>query len=317
MEFKKEEFQRENEPLLKGMEEMEEEESPLSDQEVEEEKIKPVKHKIKKVQIPVKSHKKHHQSVLDEEFDIKFKPRQILKYLIIILLFTVIFFVGRFSVGDCTIVEQSDTVDIVDDLATESTDPSFSNKVSGFFTSLFSGSEESNSETIVKTDSITTESDEITAAVTNNTTKPAEEVNEEETTPVEEDDPEDEVIITKYSKVGLAIKDVKFDWKGTWGKMTHISYTIKNSEEGIIKPDYFIMTVEGYSDIEKNIPLPATSKKIPAKSLASSSAIIPKGFAYSELSAGDLTNVEIILTLYDADNKLMTTYKKAVDISSE
>ena len=313
MEFKKEEFQRENEPLS---EEMEEEESPISNQEIEEENVKPIKRKVKKVQIPVKSHKKHHQSVLDEEFDIKFKPRQILKYLIIILLFTVIFFVGRFSVGDCTI-EQSTTAEVVDNLATEGTNPSFSTKVSGFFTSLFSGSEESSPETVDKSDPITTESDEITAAITNNTTKTTEEVSEEETATVEEDVQAEEVIITKYSKVGLAIKDVKFDWKGTWGKITNVGYTIKNSEEGIIKPDYFIMTVEGYSDIEKNVPLPATSKKIPAKSLASSSAIVPKGFAYSELSAGDLTNVEIILTLYDADNKLMATHKITVDISSK
>ena len=303
MDFKDEEFQKEAENLT---------------EEVEEEEIE---NKTKRVQIPVKSHKKHRSSVLDEEFDIKFKPRQILKYLIIILVLLLIFFAGRFSVGDCTI-EQGNTAEVVnveDNLAVENTDSSVSTKVSGFFTSLFSSSEKDDPEIEDKPDSTITESDEITAAATNNTTKTTEETDntEEAETVAVEDNLDDEVIITKYSKIGLAIKDVKIDWKGTWGKITNVGYTIKNSEEGIIKPDYFIMTVEGYADIEKNVPLPATSKKIPAKSSATSSAIVPKGFAYSELSAGDLTNVEIILTLYDANDKLMATFKKTADLSSE
>src|SRR3989344_7857931 len=50
-----------------------------------------------------------------------------------------------------------------------------------------------------------------------------------------------EVIVTKYTKVALAIPSVKKDWHEDWGKITQLAITIKNNEEGTIKLAYIVM----------------------------------------------------------------------------
>jgi len=74
------------------------------------------------------------------------------------------------------------------------------------------------------------------------------------------------------------------------------------------------MSVEGYGDYEKEVPLPPGSQTIPAHKAASSSALVPQGFPYSEVSAGDLTNVRISLSLYDANDTLMASYQKEFNL---
>ncbi|MDO8656860.1 MAG: hypothetical protein Q7K45_06490, partial [Nanoarchaeota archaeon] len=159
--------------------------------------------------------------------------------------------------------------------------------------------------------------DEITNAVvaeTNTVNTTVEETPVANTT-TEENTTVEEPIITTYTKVAVAINDVDFDWKETWGKITKVDYTIKNTETGTIKPDHLGMLVEGYDDFEKKIPLPLSSKTIKAGESASSKVQVPMGFSYSPVTAGDLTTVEITFTLYDADNKVMTSFKTAYNLN--
>ena len=115
--------------------------------------------------------------------------------------------------------------------------------------------------------------------------------------------------MTTYSKVSLTITGVDTDWKTTWGKITRVKYTIKNDEAGTIKLDYAIMIVEGYEDFEKKLLLPSAAKSIKSKTTVSSTLTVPNGYSYSELVAGDLTGVDISLTVYDANGKTVAAYK--------
>lgn len=243
-------------------------------------------------------------SFLDKEIDIdiKINPRNLFKFSALIALLLFAFFLGRFSVG-----EVSSEVSLPETPAEEESSGGFFSFITGLF--VYQEQPVSASET------------ENTSPLAENTTSPAaaavpEENTTEETVTEEETEKEvEEPIITSYKKVALAVKDVKTDWKTTWGKITHLDYTIKNNEEGTIKPDYFIMVVEGYDDFEKKIPLPPSSQKIKSKTTISSTATVPQGFAYSELTAGDLQLVDITFTLYDASDRLMTTFKKSYDLS--
>ncbi|PIN76926.1 hypothetical protein COV17_00415, partial [Candidatus Woesearchaeota archaeon CG10_big_fil_rev_8_21_14_0_10_36_11] len=124
----------------------------------------------------------------------------------------------------------------------------------------------------------------------------------------------DEPIVTTYNGVSVAIGEVKTEWKETWGRIKGVSYTIKNMEDGTVEPDYFLLLVEGYGDIEKKIPLSSGSKSIKSKTSASSYAIVPGGFSYSSVTTGDLSSVGITLQLYDAAGKLITATNKMVNL---
>jgi hypothetical protein len=136
---------------------------------------------------------------------------------------------------------------------------------------------------------------------------PTQEVIEEvievvEETPVEE---EEEAIITEYTSVTISLNGIETDWHETWGKITDISYTIINGEVGKIKPEYFIMRVQGYDDIEKRITLPLAAKNINSGQIYSSSIIVPNGFAYNPTTLGDLSSVPIGVIAYDANDKVI------------
>jgi hypothetical protein len=122
----------------------------------------------------------------------------------------------------------------------------------------------------------------------------------------------EEKIITSYSKVALAIESIHKDWKGTWGKITQLQYTIKNNEEGTVKPAYFIMTVEGYDDIAKTINIPLIIK---AGQSYTGNVNIPQGFAYNAVTAGNLANVRVTLVMFDASDKSMASFVKEYDLN--
>jgi len=252
---------------------------------------------------------------LKKEVTINFtiNPHNLLKWGGVVLLAVFIFFMGTL-VGNC----DSDSCEVATEELSEDSG-SFVSSVSGFFTSMFSGDAGATTGAVT-VESDTTESEDEEESADETEEAPVEDETEETSEPEEaEEEVEEEVeeeIITKYSKVALAINDVEFDWKGTWGKITKLKYTIKNNEAGTIKPDYIQIEVEGYPDdgSKKKAPLPPSSKTVKSGTKVSSTAAVTGGFSYSELSAGDLSDVVITASLFDADGKLMATFKKGYNL---
>lgn len=234
--------------------------------------------------------------LLDQEISIRLRPRLILKTILIIAFLAIIFLAGRWSI---------DAPDI--DLSSLKTEGVFSNTAAEQKAQAPPAQTTTNEE---KKEPVV-ETPKTTAAATTSATpaveaKPAANITTtknnstiEATTPAT-----NEKIITKYSKVALAISSVKVDLKGKdpiWGKITNIDYTIKNNEEGTIKPDYIMLSqMEGYeNDYNKKIPLPSSVKTIGAGKSISSSILVPNGFTYSEATAGKINDVTISFVLFD------------------
>ncbi|MBS3169675.1 hypothetical protein J4210_04265 [Candidatus Woesearchaeota archaeon] len=125
-----------------------------------------------------------------------------------------------------------------------------------------------------------------------------------------------EKVITKYSKVALAVTAVKKEWYDGWGKIVQLSVTIKNNEEGTIKPAYLVMNVEGYDDFDKRVPLPGKAQEIKAGVKLEENVNIPNGFAYNPATKGigDMGTVHIITRLYDERDVLITTFGTDYDL---
>lgn len=250
-------------------------------------------------------------SKLDKEIHIRIRPRSVLKGTIFIAILLLTFFLGRWSVdpsslGSTTIesavVAEAAEVEEPASVEAEVADDSSSFSLTGFLKGLFSSSD-------IK--------DEITNAAvadSNTTNTTVEEASAPDVNTSSKNVTVQEPIITTYTKVAVAINAVDKDWKETWGKITKVDYTIKNTETGTIKPDHLGMLVEGYDDFEKKIPIPLSSRSIKAGESVSAKVQVPQGFSYSPVTAGDLTTVEITFTLYDADNKVMTSFKTAYNL---
>ena len=128
--------------------------------------------------------------------------------------------------------------------------------------------------------------------------------------------------VPEYTKVSLAIPSVTVEIKGpnpVWGKITQIDYTIKNNEEGTIKPDYLLIAqIEGYdNDYNKKILLPTSTQTISSGKSISSSIIIPNGFTYSESTTGKVNDVTIGFVLFDSKDTPMASYAKGYDLSGK
>jgi len=265
------------------------------------------KKKKSKQKKTIKKEDPKHSRLLEREIDIdiKIKPLKILKWIIFILVLILVFYLGRWTAPETTPEANSEenSFSISDFLAKLVPDFLKSNKTVSTI-----GEIPSDNETTNQTVSENQENGEET---TEEVEENEEETEEETTEEVEEN--EEETIITDYNKVILNLNDISIDWKTTWGKITRLEYSIKNSEEGIIKPDYFLMVVEGY-DFEKKVELPAGSKEIKAKTTISSAATVLNGFGYNELNTGDLTSVEITLSLYDSSDTLMAATTKPFNL---
>ncbi|MBR9683211.1 hypothetical protein GOV03_01605 [Candidatus Woesearchaeota archaeon] len=250
----------------------------------------------KKAESKAESKKKQSHFMSKEiDIDIKINPKKILKGALIIVLFSFIFFLGRWSDVECTSCVAED---LVAEEAQSSGWSSFLSSFTGFFVA---DTEELIAEEIPVEEEVPEE--------------PVEEV-EEEILVEEVVEEVEEEIITDYSKVSFAISAVKVEWHDTWGKVTDLVYTIKNSEEGTIKPDHFMMMVEGYTDesSKKDVPLPLPSQTVRSKTSVSSSTQVPGGFNYHSKTAGNLDDVEIRFIMFDFDDKPIASYRKTFNL---
>ncbi len=262
-------------------------------------------------------------SKLDQEMtiNIRLKPRRMVKGVVLLLMLVAVFYLGRFTAGpeealtSASISAAEGTKETKLDAPAstiaakeaekESWTTGVTELVTGFVTGLlpdFSADEKETEESAADTSSpaavdSSTASAEAAANTTNITDTAATTAAAVET------------VLTSYSKVALSLNDVKYDWKGTWGKITKIDYTIKNNEEGTVKPSYLIMLVEGYDTeeniIKKKISVPLSGQTVKAGEIYTQISNVPQGFAYNQITAGDLADVRITLTLYDSADKLM------------
>ncbi len=129
--------------------------------------------------------------------------------------------------------------------------------------------------------------------------------------------PAEEQVITSYTRVAISLDHVRTDWKETWGKILQLDFTIKNNEGGTIKPAYIILSVEGYNEEaeKKKVPLKETSKNIKGGQTHLGAAVVPQGFNYNPITAGNLQDVQITITLHDSNDKQMAGYTKGYDLS--
>lgn len=220
------------------------------------------------------------KSLLHQEVHITLNAGKLVKVLFFIALFSLVFYAGRLS-------------------------------VLGFGAESVSGSATVAVAAEEPDDELAAEE---TAPAEETTTSPTDA--EEEDAPAEQPaDAADETIVTSYSSIGLAINKVKTEWKETYGRIIELDYTVMNREDGTIKPAYFMMTVEGY-DFEKKLLLAKNSQSISAKSKLTTQLRLPSpGYTYSSEVSGDLHDVTILLSLYDASGALMASYSGAHDLS--
>ena len=121
---------------------------------------------------------------------------------------------------------------------------------------------------------------------------------------------------TKYGKQVAAIEEVKTTWLGTWGKITDITYTVKNDDPQPIKASYLKLMVEGYDDYEKKVTIPVSLQVVEGSSKKQVTVKVPQGFAYNPTTAGDLNGVTVTIALYDAADAGISTATKEVALKS-
>lgn len=261
---------------------------------------------------------------------IRLRPRRVLKMGISLLILMLVFYLGRLTAGDETGTTTAITAETqfaapapAEEKETKVKESWFSStreSVTGLVTGLlpeFLNKEESEETTAGETTTAattTTASSAEPAPVANaTTTQSTTAAPENNTVPVAE-----ETVITSYAKVAVALNNVVFDWKGTWGKINKVDYTIKNNEEGIVTPNYLIMLVEGYDTEENKIPrkvtLPLSAQKLKAGETYNGITNVPQGFAYNQVTAGDLADVRVTIQLYDGADKLMASFAKGFDL---
>jgi len=222
---------------------------------------------------------------LDREVTIRLNPKKIFKGFFVITLLLGVFFLGRLSVPGT--FSDSSTLSAA---ATAEENPLDAEEIV-----LEESAEEEVVEEVVEE-------------------KPVDEEVEEE--------PKEEVVVTTYDNVVLTLTDVGVDWKDTWGKITSVTYTIKNDEEGAIKPHHFTMMVEGYpADEPGEFEVSFSSQKVGSHTSIKDSSVVygyggkTKGFSYNPSETGDLASVEIKLFLWDKDNNLIAHSKMMADLN--
>jgi hypothetical protein len=236
------------------------------------------------------SHKSssHHENNMNE-LTIKIKPRRLIEAFVLILLLVGVFYLGRFTA-----------------------DPTSLTGLASFADDVVAGEEEVvkevEDEVVVKEEVVASEPEPEVEAEPD-----SEPEAEAEVEVVAEGN--DEEIVTTYDNVVMSIEGVKFDWKETWGKITYVDYVITNKESGTIVIDHFEMLVEGYEDFEKNVPVTSSIQEIKSMNKLEASVPIPNGFAYNEINAGELENVQVTMILYDDLGKQIGSSAIQADLS--
>ncbi|MFH1828679.1 MAG: hypothetical protein ABH824_05460 [Nanoarchaeota archaeon] len=254
--------------------------------------------------------KQTHHSNLGKDITIKLNPKKLIKWALLILIFIAVFYLGRFSVTASS-CELSSFTDFFSNFASKlesASDAGSSSVVAD--NEIVKGSDSEVGTTISKEAEV--EETDGSSETSEETTKVTETVQTTKTTSTN-----NEKIVTSYNKVVLSLDGVYIDWKDTWGKITGINYTIKNNEAGTIKPDYFTMIVEGYDDFEKKFDVHYSTQTVKSGITAKDSTAVSGGFAYNEVSAGDLKNVKIQLFLYDSSDNLIASVSKDMDLNGE
>jgi hypothetical protein len=136
---------------------------------------------------------------------------------------------------------------------------------------------------------------------------------EEPKVEAKEEAPENDILITDYNNVILALDKANVKWMDTWGKIQSVEISLKNGERGRVEPSYMIMNVRGY-DLEKRIPLPTSLKTVKRGTTLKARVTVPSGFAYSEITAGNLASVPVTLILFDAAGNQMAKVEKAANL---
>ncbi len=265
-------------------------------------------------------HQKEEKGLMNKQVTFKFSIGGVLKILLILAILVGVFMLGRWSVGDASgsSSSSSSSSSLVGAQTSEERDAEPS-----FFSRLFGGSsEKSNSSLdasatadIVQRDVATGLSNSTVAEVENVTVAvaPVAEVvvvpnvtaEAAPAVPVEVE----ETVLTAYPAGTLAfgINSVQKEWYDTWGKMTRLEVGFKNNAEGTVKAKYLTMNVEGY-DYDKRVPLVEEgSVSIKAGQTKNIYVVIPGGFAYNKLTAGDLKAVRIIAVLFDEKDVQIAT----------
>ena len=227
-----------------------------------------------------------------KEITITLKPWKLVKGLFIVLVLLTVFLAGRWSTG-------ASSFSLPDFSSVFSHEASPSGLVTG---------------DIQVNDSAVKNATELAPAPANESVPVAAPQNDSKN----EDD--GKVIEGAYSRVSLSLDGVYKDWKGTWGKIKGVKYTIINHEDGTIKPHHFVMTVDGYNDHgEKNFDVSYTSQKVKAGQTLSDEAAVTGGFAYSQtqIPNGDLKKVKVSLYLLDQDGITMASTEQLVDLSGD
>ncbi len=268
------------------------------------EKSNPVKdNPVKELPLPrqpqLNKDKPQQEKSRGKEITITLKPWKMVKGFLVLVLLLGLFFAGRFSAGEDSFL------------------PDFSKYFSqdagpsGLVTGDTNEAEETEASPEV----------EVAASEEQNVIEeptPVEESSENASEVAEEVPKAPEKIISEgYSKVTLSLDGVYKDWKGTWGKIKGVKYTITNNEAGTIKPHHFAMIVEGYEDGEKHFDVSYTSQRIKSGQVLVDEAAVSGGFAYSAVSIpdGDLTKVRISLILLDEDSETIAAVNQEVDLS--
>ena len=277
------------------------------------EKVNPFKELPRPQQPQVHKEKPKDQSSQPKqpkEITIKIRPWKMVKSLFIVVLLLAVFLAGRFSVGENSLALPS-----FSDYFDSDAGPS------GLVTGDTKGAEDLEASQVDASKEAAVEEPAIEETAPVDRVSPAtetvpavEEVKAEETEQVPE-----VVIDESYSKVTLSLDGVYKDWKGTWGKIIGVKYTIINNEAGTIKPHHFVMIVEGYDEIEKHFDVSYTSQKIKADQTLSDEAAVSGGFAYSavQIPDSDLTKVRISLFLLDADSETIASTVQDVNLQGE
>lgn len=237
----------------------------------------------------------------EREYQISLNPMKIVKVIAIILLLVGVFYLGRVT-----------AVGVEGD------------GISGFATgvsALFADDEAPAEEEV----EVEAEVEEIVEEVTEEEAPPAEEEQEEvveeeaeSDEPVVEEEKElpPEVIITNYNNVAVSLDDVQIDWKGTWGKITEVVFSIKNNERGTIQPDYIKVHIQGYDEKgARKADIHPLAKSIRSgQKLTQIRTRLSSPYSYSETVVGDLMGVPVVIFLYDAGDNLIMSATSSMNL---
>ena len=243
-----------------------------------------------------------------KEITITLKPWKMVKGFLVLVLLLGIFLLGRWSTG-------ADSLSLPDFSTMFSHESGPSGLVTGDTEVKDSAPESTATETQA---AAATEDSAASASETETADETVAAVNSTASDGSENDVPE-KIIAGSYSRVTLSIDGVYKDWKGNWGKIKGIKYTITNEEAGTIKPHHFIMSLEGYTEYgDKTFDASYSSQRVKAGQTLSDESAVSGGYAYSatQIPDGDLKRVHVNLVLVDVDGVTIASADQDLDLSS-